>query len=106
MLGFVFLVMLFRAWRAIPPRIITQRRPENEGLHPKQILDYIHAKDGNGKVVYGIEAFVWIREACGYKFRPIFAQIARAFCRLFARYRYKLSGDKLVCGPECDHPMT
>jgi hypothetical protein len=80
--------------------------PENEGLHPKQILDYIHAKDGNGKVVYGIEAFVWIREACGHKFRPIFAQIARAFCRLFARYRYKLSGDKLVCGPECDHTMT
>ena len=62
--------------------------PENEGLHPKQILDYTHAKDGNGKVVYDIEAFVWIREACGYKFRPIFAQIARAFCTLFARYRY------------------
>ena len=33
-------------------------------------------------------------------------QIARAFFRLFARYRYKLSGDKLVCGPECNHPMT
>jgi hypothetical protein len=25
--------------------------PENEGSHPKKILDYIHAKDGNGKVV-------------------------------------------------------
>ena len=29
-----------------------------------EILDYIHAKDGNGKVVYGIEAFVWLRKAC------------------------------------------
>jgi len=32
-------------------------KPENEGLDPKKIVDYIHAKDGNGKVVYGIEAF-------------------------------------------------
>ena len=85
---------------------------ENEGLDPKKILDYIHAKDGNRRAVYGIEAFVWIREACGYKFRRIFGQflivkqIARAFYRLFARYRYKLSGDKLICGPECDQPMT
>jgi hypothetical protein len=26
-------------------------RPEHEGPDPKKILDYIHAKDGNGNVV-------------------------------------------------------
>ena len=31
-------------------------KPENEGLDSKKGLDYIHAKDGNRKVVYGIEA--------------------------------------------------
>ena len=25
---------------------------------------------------------------------------------IFASHSYKLSGDKLVCGPECEHPMT
>ncbi len=89
--------------------------PESEGLDAKKVLDYIHAKDQNGKIVYGAEAFVWIWRACGYKFLPIFAQLpvvkqlARVFYRLFARYRYQLSGkkgEKLVCGPECDHPMV
>ena len=86
-------------------------KPENEGLDPKKILDYIHAKDGNGKIVYGVDAFAWIWEAYGYKFLPIFVRLplvkvaARGFYRLFARYRYKLSGEKLVCGPECDHSM-
>jgi predicted DCC family thiol-disulfide oxidoreductase YuxK len=85
--------------------------PKNEGLDPQKILDYIYAKDQNGKVVYSVEAFVWIWEACGYKFLPILVrlplikQLARAFYRLFARYRYKISREKLVCGPECDHKM-
>jgi len=30
---------------------------------------------------------------------------AGVFYRLFARYRYKLSGEKLVCGSEGDHPL-
>jgi hypothetical protein len=60
-------------------------KPENEGLDPKKILDYIHAKDGNRRVVCGIETFVWIREACGYKFAPIFAQfpIVKSNCPRF-----------------------
>ena len=86
-------------------------KPENEGLDPKKIMDYIHAKDSNGKIVYGVDAFAWIWKACGYEFLPIFVRLpiikgaARVFYRLFARYRYKLSGEKLVCGPECDHHM-
>jgi len=86
-------------------------KPENEGLDPTKFLDYIHAKDSNGKIVYGVDAFAWIWEACGYKFLPIFVRLplvkeaARVFYRLFARYRYKLSSEKLVCGPECDHSM-
>jgi hypothetical protein len=63
--------------------------------------------------VYGIEAFCLdsgrraaINSGRFFRSSQIVKQIARAFYRLFARYRYKLSGDKLVCGPECDHPMT
>lgn len=84
---------------------------KSEGLDPQKILDYIYAKDQNGKVVCGVDAFAWIWEACGYKFLPILVrlplikQLARAFYRLFARYRYKISGEKLICGPECDHKM-
>ena len=60
-------------------------KPENEGLDPKKIVDYIHAKDRNRRAVYGIEAFVWIREACGYRFPPIFAQcpIVKSDCPRF-----------------------
>jgi predicted DCC family thiol-disulfide oxidoreductase YuxK len=85
--------------------------PKSEGLDPIKILDYIYAKDQNGKVVYGVDAFAWIWEACGYKFLPILVrlplirELARAFYRLFARYRYEISREKLVCGPECDHKM-
>ncbi len=85
--------------------------PKSEGLDPQNILDYIHAKDENGKVVYGLEAFAWIWEACGYKLLPILVrlplirQLARAFYRLFARYRYKISRGNLDCGPECGHKM-
>lgn len=85
--------------------------PKSEGLDPQKILDYIYAKDQNGKVVCGVDAFAWIWEACGYKFLPILVrlplikQLARAFYRLFARCRYKISREKLICGPECDHKM-
>jgi hypothetical protein len=34
--------------------------PKSEGLDPIKILDYIYAKDQNGKVVYGVDAFAWI----------------------------------------------
>ena len=86
-------------------------KPENEGLDPKKVIDYIHARDGNGKIVYGVDAFAWIWKACGYRFLPIFVRLpiikgaARGFYRLFARYRYKLTGKRVVCGPECDHSM-
>jgi len=46
-------------------------RLENEGLDPKKSLT-----TSMRRVVYRIEAFVWIRGGCGYKFRPIFAQFA------------------------------
>jgi len=82
-----------------------------EGLDPRKILDYVHARDAKGKTVRGAEAFVWIWLACGYRVLPFLAQLpvikqlARALYRLFARYRYKISGEKLVCGPECGHTM-
>jgi predicted DCC family thiol-disulfide oxidoreductase YuxK len=80
-------------------------RPENEGPDPEKVLDYIHAKDGNGKVV------TVLRPLSGFGKRAainsgrflgnflIVKQIARAFYRLFARYRYKLSGDRRQIGP-------
>ncbi len=82
-----------------------------EGLDPQKALDYIHARDAKGKIVRGAEAFIWIWLACGYKVLPLLArlplikQAARVFYKLFARYRYKISGEKLGCGPECDHTM-
>jgi predicted DCC family thiol-disulfide oxidoreductase YuxK len=85
--------------------------PQSEGLDLQHILDYIHAKDGNGKVVYGLEVFAWIWEACGYKLLPILVrlplirQLARAFYKLFARYRHKISGGNLDCGSVCDYKM-
>ena len=39
-------------------------KPENEGLDPKQIIDYIHAKDGDGKIVYGVDAFAMKPQGC------------------------------------------
>ena len=50
-------------------------KPENEGLDPKKIIDYIHGKNGDGRIVYGVDAFVWIWKACGYKFHPILARL-------------------------------
>jgi predicted DCC family thiol-disulfide oxidoreductase YuxK len=83
----------------------------SEGLDPQNILDYVHAKDETGKVVYGIEAFVWIWEAFGCQFMPIqvrlplIKQLACDIYRLFAKFRYKIRRRYLDCSRECDHKM-
>jgi hypothetical protein len=88
-------------------REVNEQRPCRATGQKRQ--DNIHTKDGNGKIVCSADAFAWIREARGYKFLPILGVCpsskgpAGAFYRLFA-YRCKLSGEKLVCGSEGDHP--
>ena len=70
-----------------------------------------HAKDENGKVIYGVEAFAWIWVASGYRLPtivvrlPLIRQLSRGFYRLFVRCRYKIWRGNLVCGSECDHKM-
>lgn len=83
---------------------------EREGLHPHNVSDYIHARDAEGVTVFGVEAFQWIWQACGYRVLASLAgltllkPLARLLYRLIATYRYTLSGEKRVCGPECNHP--
>jgi predicted DCC family thiol-disulfide oxidoreductase YuxK len=96
-------------------KFVNVNRPDfdakSEGLDTEKIFDYLHAKDGGGRMVRGVEAFVWIWMACGYGILPVVAQLpivkqlARASYRLFARYRYKIGGEELVCGPECNHTL-
>jgi len=45
-----------------------------------------------------------VYRANGKEKNPVVA-VRVLMCR-WAALRRPLSGDKLICGPECDHPMT
>lgn len=84
------------------------------GLRPERLKDYIHAQDGQGKTVYGIDAFIWIWQAVGWRLLPFFVgfplikQVGKIFYRIFAKNRYLWGGrEKLACSSkECEHTMV
>lgn len=85
-------------------------RADAYNLDPVKISQYMHLRDSLGNQVIGVEAFLWIWEACGYKilpflFRlPLIRHIARLFYRLFARWRYTFGGrrEAAICDEHCN----
>ncbi|MBI3273919.1 MAG: DUF393 domain-containing protein [Candidatus Colwellbacteria bacterium] len=84
-------------------------RADAYNLDAVKISQYMHVRDSLGNQVIGVEAFVWIWEACGYKvlpllFRlPLIRYVAKLAYHLFARWRYAF-GERSktpICDEHC-----
>jgi predicted DCC family thiol-disulfide oxidoreductase YuxK len=87
--------------------------PARYGLDPRLVQEYMYAKEAAGATVRGVDAFIWIMRACGYRLLsflmdlPILKSFARLGYRLFAKYRYAISNRKesLLCDEHCAKRM-
>ena len=69
---------------------------------------YIYAKDASGRVVRGVEAFIWMWRACGENLLaffvglPVVKQLGKILYRFVSRFRYRLFGkNENVCDFHC-----
>jgi predicted DCC family thiol-disulfide oxidoreductase YuxK len=77
------------------------------GLDPELIQHYIYAKDSDGQIVRGVDAFIWIWLATGrvelafFAGLPLVKQAAKFCYRLVARLRYAWGKQPNDCGFHC-----
>ena len=78
------------------------------GFEGQPLQRYIYAKDTSGEVVRGVDAFIWIWQACGENALawlvglPGIKQLAKALYRVISRFRYRLFGkNRNVCDFHC-----
>lgn len=78
------------------------------GLEAEPLQKYIYAKDASGRIVRGVDAFIWMWRACDQKILawfvglPIVKQLGKFFYRFISRFRYRLFGkNENVCDFHC-----
>lgn len=64
------------------------------GLDAELVKKHMYASDAEGRVVRGVEAFIWIWRMVGWRALPLLVslplvrELAKIFYALFARFRY------------------
>ena len=80
---------------------------EKMGLAGKPIKRYIYARDSAGRLVRGVDAFIWIWAATGKRILssfiglPLVKQTGKFIYRLVSRFRYTFGKKKDVCDFHC-----
>ena len=78
------------------------------GFEDQPLRRYLYAKDASGQSVRGVDALIWIWQACGENADvwivspPGIKQVGKVFYRLIQRFRYRLVGKhENVCDSRC-----
>jgi len=82
------------------------------GFEGQPLQRYLYAKDASSQFVRGVDAFIWIWQACGENADvwivspPGIKQLGKAFYRLIPSFRYRPVGKhENVCDSRCAKEM-
>lgn len=81
---------------------------ESYNLDPQLVQEYIHVRDASGEIVRGVDGFIWIWQAIGFKLPaflkiPFIKLIAKIIYKFVSKLRYTLSKkvSEKNCGGRC-----